>query len=129
MKELKLRKLWLLIGFIYIVVIFYLCLRRSTGTIPSFPHIDKIIHFTAYFIMMSYFCQILNKSSYKVAFIIFVLMGVLIEFLQLMTGYRSFEFLDMMANTSGLLMGWLIFGNYFSNVLKNIESFLKFKNS
>ncbi len=129
MKKLKLQKLWLLIGLIYIVVIFYLCLRRSTGTTPSFAHLDKIIHFSAYFIMMSYFAQILKKSSYKKAFIAFLLMGVLIEFLQLMTGYRSFELLDMVANTSGLLMGWLIFGNYFSNILLFVEKLLNFKNA
>lgn len=79
--------------------------------------------------MMSYFVQIIKKSSYKKAFVTFFIMGVLIEFLQLMTGYRSFEFLDMVANTSGLLMGWLIFGNYLSNILELIEKFLNFKNA
>jgi VanZ family protein len=36
----------------------------------------------------------------------FVAMGILIEFLQRMTGYRDFEVLDMVADAIGVLLGW-----------------------
>jgi glycopeptide antibiotics resistance protein len=33
-------------------------------------------------------------------------MGIAIEFLQRMTGYRTFDVLDMVANAVGVLLGW-----------------------
>ncbi|PIK13998.1 VanZ family protein [Halobacteriovorax sp. JY17] len=129
MKELKLQKIWLFIGLSYIAGIFYLCLRRSAPSTPPFEHFDKILHFSAYFFLMSYFTLILKKSSYKKVFILFVIMGILIEFLQLMTGYRSFELLDILANTTGLIVGLFTFGKYLSNILVHIENILKLKDS
>ena len=35
-------------------------------------------------------------------------MGVLIECLQGLTSYRSFEWMDMLANTIGVLCGWMM---------------------
>ncbi|WP_372655555.1 VanZ family protein [Halobacteriovorax sp.] len=129
MKELKLLKLWLFIGLSYIAVIFYLCLKRTEPSIPPFQHIDKVIHFSAYFLMMSYFVQITKKESYKNIFIIFFLIGVLIELLQLMSGYRSFELLDILANTTGLVIGLVTFGKFFSNIILYIEKLLNFKDT
>ncbi len=34
-------------------------------------------------------------------------MGIIIEYLQRATGYRSFEYIDMVANTIGVLAGYL----------------------
>ena len=33
-------------------------------------------------------------------------MGIGIEFLQRMTGYRTFDVYDMAANATGVLLGW-----------------------
>jgi glycopeptide antibiotics resistance protein len=58
---------------------------------------------------MFLFCQIhARRLAYALGF---TLMGVTLEFLQGMTGYRSFEVLDMAANTGGVALGWLI-GNH-----------------
>ena len=129
MKELKLQKFWLIIGFCYISAIFYLCLRKTAPSTPVIPHFDKILHFTAYYCLMSYFSLLLKASSYKKAFSLFVLMGVLIELLQLMSGYRSFELLDILANTTGLVAGLFTFGKFLPDVLIWLEKILGFKDS
>ena len=129
MKELKLQKIWLLIGLCYIVAIFYLCLRKTAPSIPVIPHLDKVLHFSAYYCLMSYFSLLLKASSYKKIFVLFVFMGILIELLQLMTGYRSFELLDILANTAGLVAGLFTFGRYLPNTLNWVEEILNFKNS
>jgi len=36
----------------------------------------------------------------------FILMGIAIEFLQRMTGYRTFDVFDMLANAVGVALGW-----------------------
>jgi len=37
----------------------------------------------------------------------FILMGIALEFLQGMTGYRTFDVFDMIANTIGVALGWI----------------------
>ena len=36
----------------------------------------------------------------------FILMGIGIEYLQRMTGYRTFDVFDMLANAVGVVLGW-----------------------
>jgi VanZ family protein len=38
---------------------------------------------------------------------VLIVMGVTMEFLQDMTGYRSFEYADMLANATGVGLGWV----------------------
>ena len=58
---------------------------------------------------MFLFCQIYAR---RIAFAVaFITMGVALEFLQGMTGYRTFDVFDMLANAVGVALGWLI-GKY-----------------
>ena len=59
----------------------------------------------AYAALMFWFCQLyLNKILYGAGFIA---MGVALEVLQGMSGLRSYEMLDMLANAAGVILGWL----------------------
>jgi glycopeptide antibiotics resistance protein len=59
----------------------------------------------AYALLMFWFCQLyLNKILYGAGFIA---MGVALEVLQGMSGLRSYEMLDMLANAAGVILGWL----------------------
>ena len=56
---------------------------------------------------MFVFCQIYDQRRTRLAYAIgFIAMGVALEFLQGMTGYRTFEVLDMLANAVGVALGW-----------------------
>jgi len=74
------------------------------------PHVsqsDKLEHFAAYGLLMFLFCQIYGQSRTRLVYAAgFICMGVALEFLQRMTGYRSFEVLDMLANATGVVLGW-----------------------
>lgn len=76
---------------------------------PDVPGSDKWHHALAYFACM--FCwgqwYKLPAQRLKLA-IIFILMGALIECLQGLTDYRSFEWLDMVADTVGVVLAWLV---------------------
>jgi len=67
---------------------------------------DKLGHFAAYGLLMFLFCQIyVRRLAFALAFIA---MGVGLEFLQGMTGYRTFDVFDMLANAVGVALGWLV---------------------
>ena len=78
------------------------------SAMPSLPGTDKWHHALAYFALMlcwgQWFLQPLPR--FKLA-ITFVVMGALIECLQGMTTYRSFEWLDMLADAVGVVLAWM----------------------
>jgi hypothetical protein len=55
---------------------------------------------------MSVFCLIYDQWRRRLGYAAgFVAMGIALEFLQGMTGYRTFDPLDMLANAVGVLGG------------------------
>lgn len=129
MKKLNFKGLWLIVGLIYISAIFYFSLRFVEYSKPKYEHFDKVLHFNAYLFLMGYFTQIFERKNHFKLLMMFLLMGVSIEFLQLATGYRSFEFLDMIANTAGIICGGIITRTYFPELISKIDSLLYVDNA
>jgi VanZ family protein len=70
----------------------------------DFDQGDKLGHFALYGLLTFVFCLIYDQRATRLAYATgFILMGVALEFLQGMTGYRTFELLDMLANAGGVL--------------------------
>src|SRR3954467_9825381 len=66
---------------------------------------DKWSHLAAYGGQMWWFAQLYTR---RVPLALgFVAMGVGLEILQGFTGYRSYDVNDMLANSAGVLVGWL----------------------
>lgn len=87
----------------------YLSLMPNPPEPWVFRMVDKVEHGLAYAAMSWWFCQLyLSKRSRLVLCAALVAYGVLIEFLQRMTGYRYFEYADMVADATGVLLGWLL---------------------
>lgn len=90
------------------------------------PYLDKIAHFGLFFVF-----SILSMYSFhkdpnvtfgrKTNIIVFLagtFFGIIIEFIQLWSGYRSFEIMDMVFDSLGTIFGILAFNNleYFKNI-------------
>lgn len=70
---------------------------------------DKMGHALGYLSLMLWFTQIYKSLRQRIILaILFVLLGITLEFLQKMGGVRVFEIADMVANTTGILLGWLV---------------------
>lgn len=73
------------------------------------PGSDKIHHFLAYFSCMFVWGQLYRQPAPRLGLaILFILMGMLVEFAQGMTGYRYFDWQDMVANAIGVSAAWLV---------------------
>lgn len=104
----KLRKPWLALGWVWVIVIVYLSLMPAPPEPMRFPGIDKLQHALAYCLLMLWFCQVYVRRTRRLfAAALLIAMGVVVEFLQGMTGYRYFEFADMAANATGVMLGWV----------------------
>ena len=70
---------------------------------------DKLGHFAAYGLLMLLFCQIYVLRKTRIAYALaFTAMGIALEFLQGMTDTRTFDVMDMLANTIGVALGWTV---------------------
>jgi len=85
-------------------VIVWLSLTPSPPKV-DFEASDKVGHVLAYAALMFWFCQLYRKRILYGAG--FIAMGVALEVLQGMSGLRSYEMLDMLANAAGVILGWI----------------------
>ena len=119
----SLRLIWLLLGWVWVAGIFCLSLVPVPPQPVSVPFADKIGHVLAYCLLMLWFCQVClpRLSRLKLA-VMLIMMGVVIEYLQRLTGYRTFEYADMLANGSGVMVGWILASAGMVNVYNIIEA-------
>jgi VanZ family protein len=56
---------------------------------------------------MYWFCQLYARRASRIAYaLLWIGMGIGLEFVQGQLGYRTYEVYDMYANTLGVLIGW-----------------------
>ena len=103
------RSAWLMGGYLLISVVVYLSLVPHPPEPLSFPNSDKLEHGLAYATLSLWFCQIYSVARSRVKVIVaLVAMGFMLEILQGWSGYRYFEYADMLANSIGVLLGFLL---------------------
>ncbi|WP_342772851.1 VanZ family protein [Epilithonimonas xixisoli] len=78
-----------------------------------FPHLDKLIHFTIFFLLGFFFRVRFPKVSILYYFLILISYALLTEILQdVMKWGRSLEVLDAIADTLGLSFAYYIYNKY-----------------
>jgi len=118
MTELRLIKLWHLIGALMIVFIFYMTLTPNPVDL-TWRWSDKLYHFSGYFGLMAWYAQLLKRRM--IAVVLFVLMGIGLESAQLLVSARSFEWADMVANVLGVVVAAILFRGVLTRLLAFFE--------
>lgn len=119
---------WLVIGLSIVCLVIYLSL--TTSGVPSLGGLlnDKVSHALGYFGLMLWFTQLFSKNTTRLVLAcLFIAMGVTLEFLQAYGGVRVYEVADMVANTTGVILGWLAAVAGLDRVLQWIECSLLHK--
>jgi VanZ family protein len=103
-----LRRGWLACGCVLVIVTIVLSVWPRLE-VPSFPSVsDKIQHVVAYASLMFWFAQLALSTRWRAATAgALIVLGIVIEFVQIGVPGRTFEIADMVANTVGVLAGWL----------------------
>lgn len=95
---------WLLLAAVVIASLVHL----PAPNVPLPQGFDKYEHIAAYAVLSGYFGQLLRGPHWHFnALLGLFYLGALLEVLQGMTAYRSMDSLDQVANTFGLMLGWL----------------------
>ena len=73
-----------------------------------FQNADKWLHGLAFVVLSVWFSGIVEKRRYWLVELGLMLFGFLVEFCQLQVSYRTADWLDIMANTLGIIVGLTI---------------------
>jgi VanZ family protein len=113
-------KLWSVIGWLLIATVIYLSLTPHPIEIDV-EQGDKIGHALAYFAMMMWFAQLYQRRLHAWWGLGFIALGIALEYVQGWSGYRDFEYLDMVADAGGVTAGWLLGGTTAAHWLSALE--------
>ena len=124
--DLKLRFLWLTIGYALVAMVIFLSLTSSPVDMElNLPYEDKFFHALAYFTLMAWFSQIYHESFQRnMIAVVFVFMGVTLEYLQSFDQNRYSEFGDMVANSIGVALGFSVALSSAKNILVRVEKII-----
>ena len=98
-------RLWKLGGWLGIALTLVFSLGPSALDEGS-SHADKLVHFAGYAVLMFWWAQLIIQKRWRLAVAV-VLFGIAIELLQGLTPERQSDVYDALANSSGVLLGWL----------------------
>jgi len=122
----RLKSIWLTIAWGLVVLVVYLSLTPHPPEPVSFDNADKLEHVLAYAVLSFWFCHIYRSvGSRLIVIAALVGLGVGLEFLQGWTGYRMFDVMDMLADSAGVLFGWLMLFTPAAQLFVYIENYLK----
>ena len=84
--------------------------RIGTQQPISFKYLDKIEHCIAYSVLSFLWLLAIGKTKSIVFLVVLgcVFYGIIIEVLQGATTYRTFDYVDMVANSLGVIVGYLV---------------------
>jgi VanZ family protein len=117
------RRIWVLLGWGMVVSVVVLSLIPLDVDLSEGR--DKFAHSIAYGSMTFWFAMLFRGRLRQIAIALaFAAMGVAIEYLQRMTGYRTFDVADMAANGIGAALGWTVVQTPLRNALEWTERLL-----
>jgi hypothetical protein len=122
MRSLRFAYFWLAGGITLLAVVLYLTLAPVGG--PDFAQSDKFGHLMAFAVLMVWFCGVFRANFTVYVALGLLAFGVLIEYLQGLTDYRSAEVADAAFDFIGILLGWGLAVAGLSRWAAKIESWL-----
>ena len=104
-EHLEFPRLWQTIAWLLVVAVVIVTLMPKPPQVEFMPSWDKAHHFLAYAGLTFWFRQ----AFVSIRWTIFLMaLGIALEFIQGWSGYRYFEYGDMLANTLGVIGGLLL---------------------
>jgi VanZ family protein len=123
LNQLRLQTLWFFMGCSLVMLVIFLSLVPNPRPIVSFKGSDKASHFLAYAVTMFWFGLVFGRDWIRIVVALGLLvLGISLEYLQGMSGYRAFEYADMAANSAGILCALLISKTPLSRSLAILEA-------
>ena len=117
-------RLWSALGIGFVLLVIYLSLAAPPRDV-DLPDVFDVGHIVAYFWLMIWFAQIHRSAGRRWLFAAgFGVMGIALEYVQGMTGYRHFDPADMVRNFIGVALGLALAHTPLQDTLYRLERIL-----
>jgi VanZ family protein len=124
MEQLQFLRFWRLLGWLAVSGVVYLSLTPSLPDFKLGVPEDKLEHFIGYAWLAWWFSQTYPLRLHGFLGLFLAALGAILEVLQGLTGYRDFEYADMLADTLGVVGGYLLARSTPSGtILRRLERF------
>ncbi len=121
--HLRYKRFWLGVGVLGVLAVIYASIATIPVEMKKFLIEDKLMHTVVYACLMGWFAQIYKHDLARLMFVaLFIALGVAMELAQGMVPSRQFEYLDMVANTSGVVLAWALAYTGFGGLLEWFET-------
>jgi VanZ family protein len=125
LNDFKFSRLWWAVGWVLILLAVFFSLSPEPPEVIEFEQGDKLGHLFAYFSLMLWFANIYSRKNQQISLsVAFFAMGAILEFLQGLSGYRTFQYSDMVANGVGIFLGGLLAKTWFGSFLVKLDKLL-----
>lgn len=105
---LRFPRIWLGLGWILVATVCLGTLLPASSLVRTLEN-DKLMHFGSYFVLTLWFGGLYGKPRHYLAIAaILIILGAGLDLLQGFTATRSFEVLDVLANTGGVVVGFVV---------------------
>lgn len=115
MLPLRHTRFWRIAGLILLILVLGFTLMpvawfwdNKTAAMAWFRNSDKVLHAGTFLLLAVWFSGQYRRPSYWRIAVALLLFGLVIEFCQFMVGYRTADWLDMAANTVGIITGFAV---------------------
>lgn len=116
--------MWQAIGFALVVFVVYQSLTPAPVEV-ELGEGNRLGHLAAYGTLMGWYSHLHERRGTRITLALaLVVMGITLEFIQGITGYRTLDPADALANTIGVGMGWLLAPPRLPNLLTLAEHWL-----
>ena len=100
----------------FFLIVYLLIFYKSVDVKPPTIYFDKIIHFSLFFIQSflitkTYFSVKFSFNFFKMILILLLIFCFLIEIIQIIMPFRTFEYSDLLSNILGSALG-SVFGYF-----------------
>ena len=122
LNKLRFPNLWLTIGLLLLALVVGASLIPNHSHALYFEGRDKLGHFAVYMAVTFWFAQLYtrNHARWGIALAL-VMLGIGVEYLQRYSGFHTFEYADMGANTVGVLCAMLLVQTPFREVWPRLK--------
>ena len=122
------RQCWSIVGWALVLLVITLSVTPAPIQVPFelWNLGDKLGHVLAYTVLMFWFANLFEPPAQRAKLAVgFIVMGIVLEFVQRWIGYRSFEVADMAAGAVGVAAGWALAPPRMPNCLSRIEQLFR----
>jgi VanZ family protein len=104
---LRFPKLWSALGWALVAAVVIGSL--VPGQVVAAVHVsDKVMHAGAYGVLMVWFAGFYRHSVYPLIATVLIALGLTLDLLQLLTPTRSFDLYDVLMNSAGVTVGFVL---------------------